>query len=682
MTSYRSVSCRLGAALFGLGFGSLSWGTVTVESLLREYADLGRLGRLAEPWYTTAQASSYDRASVAPGSDSWFGNDDAGQFVRTEVFGGRTEHVMADLRGPGAVVRFWSANPTGVLRFRFDGEREPRWTVPMAELLTGRHPRLGSPFAYISAQGANLYFPIPYEKSLLITVDESGGGFPKVYYQINHRTYTSGTAVRSFDPSWLESGQAHLDRVRSELESAWRSPSRPGSGNVEKRAVLLSGQRSEMAVEQGPGAVVEFSLRVLSLQAPDDPIAAPWNHPGQWNRVLRHLRLVGEFDGRRTIDVPVADFFVATAGPASGPAPYRTLAMEVRPDGRMVCRLVMPFARSARLTLHNQGLTPIRLEGTLKTSRWRWDSRSLHLHAQWLTDRVPSRPFRDLNVLETQGHGHFVGFGLHVANPTGAWWGEGDEKVYVDGESFPSMFGTGTEDYFGFAWCSPETFSRPFHAQPHVDGPSNYGHSSMVRWHVLDPIPFRRHLRFDIEAWHAMDITFELGRTAFWYARPGSDGPAPIDRRLLAMTDLRPPAPEPGQVEGEDLKVLSVSGGTLGPQDWAGLSAGRQLWWRFPRVGDTLVVEMDVPESGRYELVGDFGHNVDYGKFTVSVGGKPAPAPIDFFFGLLKWERRSLGTWTFEKGPVAIEFRSEGARDGAVPGNMLGIDTLILRRRT
>lgn len=677
----RFPRCRLGSALLGIGWSALGWGAVTVESLLGEYADLGRLGRLAEPGYTTAQSSSYDRASVAPGSESWFGNDDAGQFVRTETFGGRTEHVMADLRGPGAVVRFWSANPSGVLRFRFDGEREPRWTVPMAELLTGRYPRLGPPFAYVAAQGANLYFPIPYERRLLITVDESDGGFPKVYYHINHRTYTSGTKVRSFDPAWLDSAPPLLARVRSDVESASRPAENRGWRTRERRAVLLTGQRTDLAFEDGPAAVVEFSLRVLSLHAPDDPRAAPWNHPGQWNRVSRHLRLTGEFDGRRTIDVPVADFFVATAGPPSGPAPYQTLAMEVRPDGRMVCRLVMPFARSARLTLHNQGLAPVAVEGTLRARPWRWDGRSLHLHAQWLADRLPARPFRDVAVLETSGRGHFVGFGLHVANPTGAWWGEGDEKVYVDGETFPSTFGTGTEDYFGFAWCSPETFSRPYHAQPHVDGPSNRGQSSMVRWHVLDPIPFRRNLRFDIEAWHALDVVFELSRTAFWYARPGSDGPAPIDRRHLAMADLRPPAPEPGQVEGEELKVVRVMGGTLGPQDWAGLSAGRQLWWRFPQPGDTLVVEMEVPESGRYELVGDFGHHVDYGTFTVSVGGTRAPAPFDFFFGLLKWERRSLGTWRLEKGSVTIEFRCEGAREGAAPGNMLGIDTLILRRR-
>lgn len=675
------ATLRACAAVLAALLPSLGLGKVTVESLLREYANLGRLGRLASPAYVTAQASSYDRASVSPGSESWFANVDAGQFVRTEVFDGRTEHVMADLKGPGAVVRIWSANPTGVLRFRFDGEREPRWTVRMADLLTGRYGNLGEPFAYVSSQGANLYFPIPYQKRLLVTVDESDGGFPKVYYHINHRTYTSGTAVESFHPDWLANNVQSLDRVRRKLEASMRPRSRSSPETLERRGVLLPGQRIEWEIRRPNRAIVEFSVRIESLHAPKDPAAAPWNHPGQWNRVLRHLRLVGEFDGRKTIDVPVADFFVATAGPASGPAPYKTVAMEVQRDGRLICRLVMPFEQAAKLTLQNQGLAAVAAEGSVVSTPWRWDDRSLHLHAQWLSDRIPSRPFRDLTVLDTRGRGHFVGFGLHVGNPTGAWWGEGDEKIYVDDETFLSTFGTGTEDYFGFAWCSPEPFARPFHAQPHVDGPSNRGHSSMVRWHVLDPIPFRRRLRFDIEAWHTVDVVFELGRTAFWYARPGSDGPAAVDRSRLAMNDLRPPAPEPGQVEGEDLKVMRVTGGSLSPQEWAGLSSGRQLWWRFAQPGDTLVVQVEVPEDGRYELLGDFGHNVDYGRFTVAVAGRRSPTTFDFYFGLLKWERRSLGTWTLPKGPVLIEFRSEGSREEAVPGNMLGIDTLILRRR-
>ena len=77
-----------------------------------------------------------------------------------------------------------------------------------------------------------------------------------------------------------------------------------------------------------------------------------------------------------------------------------------------------------------------------------------------------TRPFRDWHLARIEGQGQLVGTLLNVENPPGAaWWGEGDEKIYVDGERFPSLFGTGTEDYFGYAWSTPERFAHAYHAQ-------------------------------------------------------------------------------------------------------------------------------------------------------------------------------------------------------------------------
>ena len=73
---------------------------------------------------------------------------------------------------------------------------------------------------------------------------------------------------------------------------------------------------------------------------------------------------------------------------------------------------------------------------------------------------MPERRAIDWTMLHTQGRGRFVGVELHVWNPKGGWWGEGDEKFYIDGEKFPSTFGTGSEDYFGYAWCNPTPFQN------------------------------------------------------------------------------------------------------------------------------------------------------------------------------------------------------------------------------
>ncbi|HVL40471.1 MAG TPA: hypothetical protein VM328_13860, partial [Fimbriimonadaceae bacterium] len=154
---------------------------VSIQSLLPQMLDLDRLMIAPNPRYKTEQASSYDRASKSPTED-WFANGDAGKFLRTERREGRAEYVMADLRGPGAVVRIWSANPAGVIRFYFDGEAGPRLEAKMADLLTGKVPPFEAPFAYGAAQGTNLYFPIPYSRGLKITVDNSDNDRARALY--------------------------------------------------------------------------------------------------------------------------------------------------------------------------------------------------------------------------------------------------------------------------------------------------------------------------------------------------------------------------------------------------------------------------------------------------------------------------------------------------------------------
>jgi len=89
------------------------------------------------------------------------------------------------------------------------------------------------------------------------------------------------------------------------------------------------------------------------------------------------------------------------------------------------------------------------------TSPWKWDDRSMHFHANWHCQYpLNTRPMLDWNYNEIQGQGVYVGDTLTVFNPVAGWHGEGDERIYIDDESFPSHLGTGTDDYYGFAWGS------------------------------------------------------------------------------------------------------------------------------------------------------------------------------------------------------------------------------------
>ena len=127
-----------------------------------------------------------------------------------------------------------------------------------------------------------------------------------------------------------------------------------------------------------------------------------------------------------------------------------------------------------------------------------WTDKTMYFHANWRQERgiqtLGGAGTKDWNYASILGGGLYVGDVLSIVNPVEAWWGEGDEKIFVDGESFPSHFGTGTEDYYGYAWGSPLFFESPFHAQPRCEGPGNFGNTTNLRFRVLDGVPFTKTL--------------------------------------------------------------------------------------------------------------------------------------------------------------------------------------------
>ena len=179
-------------------------------------------------------------------------------------------------------------------------------------------------------------------------------------------------------------------------------------------------------------------------------------------------------------------------------------------------------------------------------------------------DPRPSWPPRDWTVVSISGRGVYAGTLLEISNSSKAWWGEGDEKIWVDDEDFPSHFGTGTEDYFGYAWSTPVPFARPYHSQTLAEGPGGYGSFSMNRWHVLDPIPFTRRLIFDQEIWHwSKTASLSLAAVAFFYADLDATTNAEAPRPGEAVLQLAPPLPKKtvrGALEAERMETQTSDG--------------------------------------------------------------------------------------------------------------------------
>jgi hypothetical protein len=646
--------------------------TIGLPTLLAEMSDRASLARWPEPEYTSAQSSSRDPASVSPEKD-WFANDDAGHYARIEEIAGRHEGVMLDVDGPGAVVRLWSANPAGTLRVYIDGAAEPALAESMHDLLGGRGS-IAPPLAAERSRGFDLYLPIPYARHCKITCDEPKG----VYYHAGYRTYAAGTRVTSFAAGDLAKFAADIARANA----AWSETSAlectdPLSftfsmAQPNPEGVLLC---ADPKTCRGPRAVTSIVLRV---DAPDI------------EKVLPALLVRMSFDGHETVVCPFGDLF----GSAPGVNAFESRYTSVKRPGDFESRWVMPYERDFELSIDSAGpAKDVHVSGTVRTMPWNFDERTLFFHARWHpSGPLATREKSDWHHLSIEGRGIFAGDALTVANPTRAWWGEGDEKIYVDGETLPSTFGTGTEDYYGYAWCDPTPFAAPLHGQTRCDGPGNKGFTALYRWRALDVIPFERGLRFDMENWHWSDVVVERAATVVYYAGLTAKDDAPV-LSAATIAGLAPRMHEfriAGAIEAETLEVLSATPGVeheAQPVDantsgaWSG---GEHLWVRAKAKGQSIELRVPVKDAGRREIVVYPTRSWDYSRIAFSIDGQPTGIEFDGFNAdghtVGAPQPLSLGVHDIAAGGFSLRIETTGTNaKSEAPHYYFGIDCLLLK---
>jgi len=641
---------------------------VTMESLLEEMVSLDWMATAPGPAYITKQFSSYDRNSRDPNvltEKNWFANADRGQYLRKEAGASGEEFVLMDADGPGAIVRFWSANANdgGIVRIYIDGAEKPAVEMTLENMLDGRAQPFVKPIAVSLSKGWSSYLPIPYAKHCKVTVSKFD-----IYYQINYRTYASGTVVESYSAKLAERLMPVIDATAKALAAPDTAAKLPNGATPLAFQGALEPNMAETMEIDGPAAVYGITCKVDAADLPD---------------ALRGCLLEFSFDDNApSVVAPLGDFF----GTAPGVNPFKSLSCGVADDGTMYSHWVMPFQQKAVLTVTNHSKGAVTLSGAVTTAAWSWKPDSLYFHAKWRGVRdLPTRPMLDWNYMSAEGgRGRFAGVMLHITNPVGDWWGEGDEKIYVDGETFPSHFGTGTEDYFGYAWCCNEKFVHAYHNQPRCDGPGNYGQTCVSRFHIMDDIPWTKSFRFDLEMWHWADVKVAQSVCTYWYADGAAKDNFPaIDPALLSV----PAVPEikgvEGAIEGEKMQVLSKDGGAADMQSGAAKwSRMQQLWWRHGKVGDKLVLAFPVPEAGRYEVLASFTKAPDYGIHKLAVNGQPVKDPVDLFNKkVIAEDEQSLGVFDLTQGDNKLEVQVVGANEKAKPGNMFGLDYLRLVKK-
>jgi hypothetical protein len=589
---------------------------VTTGTLYEDMVDLTGLTVFPDPFYHTLQFSSYDRRSNLPEGPEWFANSDG--FGREPLPGFQAvlrepgadsigEYLMAEVEGPGALVRLWTARIDGEVRLYLDGADEPLVSGPADDFFRRPLGAFEASAALDAAASAGTlyqrdasYAPIPFSRGLkLVWI---GNLAHTHFYQVEVRKYAPGTRVRTFTPEDLRIYRETIDRVMAALADPDANlPPRSREQPVPIALTVQPGVGMDALNLQGPGALERLELR---LEAEDLPAA------------LRQTVLLIRADGHPVPQVasPLGDFF----GAAPGVNPYQSLPFTVRPDGTMVSRWVMPFQRSLVVRLENRGGAPATLTGAGLPMPYEWDADgSMHFRARWRVDHdmVPDpAAVRDLPFLLAQGRGVYVGTTSILVNPTpvptpgGGWWGEGDEKVFFDGDAQPSLFGTGSEDYYNYSWSSPDIFAFPYCGQPRNDGPGNRGFVSNYRWHVLDPLPFREEIRFYMEVYpHERTPGFSYARVGYHYGRPGmTDDHKPLkpgDLREPRMPGAWLPAARGGARNSVFYQAEDLAGGSGVILERGSAYAGGQIAvWRRAGPDARWTIPLPITEGGRYRI--------------------------------------------------------------------------------
>jgi hypothetical protein len=647
--------------------------SLTYVDLVRRLTDLERLAVLPAPGERCEQWSSYDRASrydAATGKYlNWDANGDGDGYIRKE--GG--QFVFAEMEGPGCIWRIWSAAPKeGRVRIYLDGASEPAVDLPFMGYFDGKHePFTRGALVHTVALGWNNYTPIPYQKSCKIVAEKGWGA----YYQFVYSAFPKGTRVPTFKRQLSAEENAALDAANARLAHPGPSlPPAPGEA-VKRQQLSASGGGTCVFNLTGPRAIKSIRARVDPPFKPEDRVA------------VREWTIQIQFDGEAQPGVwaPFADFFGTTAGAN----PYRSLPGGLTEDGVWYSHWFMPFAKAAVVTLVNDGRQSRTVDLEIVTVPLAGDpARYGRFHAKWHRDAfLPEDPDRwkiDWTMLQTEGHGRFLGVMLHVWNPRGAWWGEGDEKFWVDGEKFPSTLGTGSEDYFGYAWCNPTLFQNAYHNQ--TISMNNKGHVCVNRWHVADNIPFQRSFEAAIEKYFPNSRPTLYASTVYWYLAPGGRDPyppLPLSERTRYWNDAELQTFKvQGALEGERLRILSKTGGNPHEQDLSGFegrwSGDAHLWWIEAKPGDKLELALPAGPAGRYKLLAALTKAVDYGIVKLTLDGRELTTLDLFNDGVVSTGELDLGTHELTAGDHKLGIEIMGANEKAVKSYMFGLDYVRL----
>ena len=302
---------------------------------------------------------------------------------------------------------------------------------------------------------------------------------------------------------------------------------------ISPSVAIEPGETFELANVEGSGAIQQM-----------------WMTPtGHWRFSI--LRIYWDDQAQPAVECPLGDFFACGWNKY---AQLSSLAVCVNPGSAFNCYWEMPFRKRCRMTLTNLADESMVLYYQINYTLTDVPEDLGYFHAQFR--RVNPLPYKEVyTILDgVQGQGHYVGTYLAWGSNNSGWWGEGEVKFYLDDDgAFPTICGTGTEDYFcgSYGFEHPETlqyqaYTTPYAGLHQVIRPDGAFQSQtrfgMYRWHIVDPIRFQRNLRVTVQAlgWRSggryLPLQDDLASVAYWYQTlPAGPFPALPDRDYLEV---------------------------------------------------------------------------------------------------------------------------------------------------
>jgi hypothetical protein len=404
------------------------------------------------------------------------------------------------------------------------------------------------------------------------------------------------------------------------------------------------------------------------------------------SRLLR-VRMYWDGEEEPSVDCPLGDFFGMGHGVNAN---YESEIARVSAEGlARNCYWSMPFKKSAKIIITNEGTKP--------ATAFYWyvdwaqvDSMSdetPYFHAMYRQEHPCVQGPRYM-VADIEGRGHYVGTLLNSRQHERGWMGEGDDFFFIDGETEPSLKGTGTEDYFCDAWGFRES-SGPFYGVNIYEGYEIQDRTSVYRWHLHDPVAFKKTLRMELEHWGWWWVKDEEGNgtdeitageraddwssVAFWYqlepSKPFPEMPVGMDRLYYDWSKI---------IEAEMLiEKSTVTAGDLIQGGGAGYSEHATLLWSCEPEGQSIEIPLEIEEDGVYSIVLSMIRQPYHGKFVFEVDGERVGQPIDLHSTDLSTREYALENLKLDKGEHVVKAINVGKNFRAT-GNSFGLDGLLI----